>query len=130
MTRSRPRRGVQEVATPLNVRVDGDLVVLSNFGPLLNDPRHFDAGRHLQELLDQGRRRFVLELKGIREMGSTSMGLLVTLTRQVRQQGGELVLAGASRETLAFLDEMAMDDYWDVFESVDDAKAFFQRSST
>jgi anti-sigma B factor antagonist len=115
---------------PLNIRIDENLAILSNFGRLLNDPKHFDASRDLQELLDQGHRNVVLELGGIREMGSTSMGLLMTLTRLVRQHGGEVVLANASHDTEAFLDMMGMDVYWDLFESVDDAKEFFRRAST
>lgn len=114
----------------LNIRIDGDLAILSNFGRLLNDPKHFDASRDLQELLDQGYRNVILELGGIREMGSTSMGLLMTLTRLVRNHGGEIVLANASHGTEEFIEMMQMDTYWDLFESVDEAKEFFHRAST
>jgi anti-sigma B factor antagonist len=115
---------------PLNVRIDGDLAILSNFGRLLNDPRHFDAGRDVKELLEQGHRQFVLELGGIREMGPTSLGLLTTLTRLVRQHGGEAVLAGASRGTEDYINMMQMDAYWDLFESVEEARGFFHRHVT
>jgi anti-anti-sigma factor len=60
-------------------------------------------------------------------MGSTSMGLLMTLTRLVRQRGGEVVLANASHDTEAFLEMMGMDAYWDLFESVEDAAKFFRQ---
>ena len=30
---------------PLNIRTDGDIVILSNFGRLMNDPRYIDASR-------------------------------------------------------------------------------------
>jgi len=115
---------------PVHIRIDGDLAILSNFGRLFNDPKHFDASRDLQEQLDLGYRKVVLELAGIREMGSTSMGVLMTLTRQVRQQGGEVVLANASRETEAFLEMMGMDAYWDLFDSVAEAKTYLQRRAT
>ena len=39
---------------PINVLFEGDVVVLSNFGRLLNDPRHFDAGGDVREELDKG----------------------------------------------------------------------------
>jgi len=111
----------------LNVRFDRDIAILSNFGRLLNDPRHFDAGRDVREILDQGYRKFVLELIGIREMGSTAMGLLTTLTRPIRQAKGEIVLVRVSPSTLHFLEEMRMDDYWDIFDSVEEAEAYFSR---
>ena len=81
------------MAWVVNARLDGDVAVLSNFGGLLNDPRHFDAGRDVGELLDQGCRKFVFEMANIREMGTTALGLLVTLTRKIRRAGGEAVLA-------------------------------------
>ena len=45
-------------------------MVLSNFGRLLNDPRHFDASRDVREELEQGHRAFVLDLDGLRDLGS------------------------------------------------------------
>lgn len=115
---------------PLNIRTEGDLAILSHFGQLLNDPKHFDASRDLQELLEQGYRNVVLDLRGVREMGATSMGLLTTLTRLVRQQGGEVVLANANHGTKDFIEMMRMDAYWDLFDSLEAAKSFYRRVST
>jgi anti-sigma B factor antagonist len=112
---------------PLNIRIDGDLAILSNFGRLLNDPRHFDASRDVRELLDEGRRNFVLELASLRELSPTSLGLLTTLTRLVRQYDGEVVLANVSQAAEDYIEMMHMDTYWDIVESVEDARAFFGR---
>ncbi len=114
---------------PLNVRIDGDVAILSNFARLLNDPRYFDAGQDVKELLDQGYRKFVLELGGVKEMGATALGLLTTLTRQIRQHGGEAVLARMSRDTENYVNMLQMDSYWDFFSSVAEAKNFFRRAS-
>jgi anti-anti-sigma regulatory factor len=104
----------------VNIRFDDDVVVLSNFARLMNDPRYVDAARDLDELLDRGSRRFVIDLTGVRETGASFLGLLMTLTRRIRQaEGGEAVLAHPSREMEAFLlGEMQMEEYWDVFPSV------------
>jgi anti-sigma B factor antagonist len=110
---------------PMNVRFEGQAVVLSNFGRLMNDPRHFDAARDVQVLLDEGCRRFVLDLTTLREIGDTALGLLTTLTRLIRRAGGEAVLAGVSRGAGRTLDEMKMDDYWDVFTDVETAARSF-----
>lgn len=110
----------------LNIRLAGDVAVLSNFGGLLNDPRHFDAARDVAGLLDEGVRQFVFELSGLRETGATALGLLVTLTRPIRHDRGEVVLARVGKGTLAYLEEMRMEDYWDIFDHVDAAVASFQ----
>ena len=123
-----PQEGKRRVETGLNTRLDGDVVILSDFGGLLNDPRHFDAGRDVRGLLDEGVRNFVLELAGVREMGTTALGLLVTITRQVRQAGGDVALARPGRVILRYLDELRMDDYWDVAGSVEEAKGLPDRT--
>ena|SRR5436190_129013 len=115
---------------PINIRFDGDVVVLSNFARLMNDPRYVDASRDLRDLLDQGCQNFIMDLSGVRETGSSFLGLLMTLTRQIRQHRCEVVLANLSREMKEFLSEMQMEDYWDVFPSVQDANRFFHRGST
>jgi anti-sigma B factor antagonist len=112
---------------PLNVRVDGDIAILSNLGRLMNDPRYVDASKDVKELLDRGHRRFIIELGGVRDTGSTIIGLLMTLTRQIRQQGGEAVLANLGPDMEKLIEKMQMDDFWDVFEDVETAREDFLR---
>ena len=54
---------------PLNVQVDGDIVVLSNFARLMNDPKYVDASRDTRDMIGQGFRKFVLDLGAVRETG-------------------------------------------------------------
>jgi anti-anti-sigma regulatory factor len=113
---------------PLNIRFDDDVVILSNFARLLNDPRHFDASRDVREVLEEGYRWFVIELGGLRDVGSTGLGLLTTLTRLIRSYDGDAVLAHLTPGAEAFLDEMRMDGYWEFFKNVAEAKAYFDRA--
>jgi anti-sigma B factor antagonist len=115
---------------PVHIRIVGDLVVLSNFGRLMNDPRHFDARNDVHELIAQGYRQFALELRGVGELGSSGVGLLVTITRLVRQYGGDVVLASPSRGMEKILEELRLDTFWEVFGSVEEARASFDRKPT
>lgn len=112
---------------PLNQRIEGNVAILSNFARLMNDPRYVDAARDVRDLLDQGAGCFVLELTGVREVSPPLLGLLVTITREIRHRGAEAVLAHASRGVETHLIEMKLDEYWDIFATVDEAKAFFDR---
>jgi anti-sigma B factor antagonist len=111
----------------LNIRFDGPIAILSNFARLMNDPRYVDAARDVEELLDQGHHNFILELAGVRETGSSFLGVLVTITREIRQRGGEAVLARPSKDVEKYLTMMQMDEYWDIFGSVEEAGKFFNR---
>jgi anti-anti-sigma regulatory factor len=113
---------IQEVTMPIHVRFDGGIVILSNVGRTMNDPRYVDAAQEVRDLLSEGFKLFVVELRGVGEPSSPLLGLLVTMTRQVRKAGGELVLAGMSRDVEQFLGEMRMEEFWDVFRNVEEAK--------
>jgi anti-sigma B factor antagonist len=111
----------------VNVRVvDDDVVVLSGFGRLMNDPRHFDAGRDVHELVTRGYRKYVIELRGVAALGPSGIGLLVTLTRLIRQHDGDAVLAGVADPMGRRLDDLQLDAYWEVFERVEDAVNAFK----
>jgi anti-anti-sigma regulatory factor len=112
---------------PLNVRIEDNVVVLSNFNRLMNDPRYVDAGRDIQDLLEHGHHKFVLDLGGVLETGSSFLGLLMTITRRIQRRSGDVVLAPLSREMEEFLATMKMEDFWDVFSSVKDAIASFRK---
>jgi anti-anti-sigma factor len=112
------------------MEVDGDVVVLSNFGRLMNDPRYVDASRDVRELLDQGFKNFILDLNGVREIGSGFLGLLTTITRRIRRHDGEVVLAHLNSHMEKFVEMMQMDSYWEIFKNVEEAKEFFNLDST
>jgi anti-sigma B factor antagonist len=59
--------------------------------------------------------------------GPTVLGLLTTLTRRVRNEGGEAVLANVAPPMEKFLESMQMDGYWDVFDDAREAIAFLER---
>lgn len=113
----------------VNVHFDGDVVILSNFGRLLNDPRHFDAGRDVSALIDEGHRKFAFDLTSLREVGDVALGLLTTLTRLIRRGDGEAVLCNVSKATARYFDEMRMDAYWEILDTIEEAKAYFATTS-
>jgi anti-anti-sigma regulatory factor len=113
---------------PVNIRIDDDVVIASNFGRLMNDPRYVDASEDIGELLDEGYRNFILDLGAVRETGATFLGVLMTITRRIRRGGGEAVLAHLTRQMEEFLlGEMQMEEFWDVFPNVQEAITFFRR---
>ena len=111
---------------PINVNYQGEVVILSNFARLMNDPRHVDASRDVRELLEEGRREFVLDLNNLREIGDAGLGLLTTLTRLIGKYEGEVVLANVRKEMIHFLDEMRMDAYWEIFDTEQEALAYYK----
>lgn len=111
----------------LSIRRDGDATILGNLGRFMNDPRYVDAAEEVVDLLDQGERNFIMEMAGVHETGGGFLGVLMTITREIRRRGGEVVMARVGGHVGEYLAEMQLDDYWDVFRTVDEAKRFFHR---
>jgi anti-anti-sigma regulatory factor len=59
------------------------------------------------------------------ELGDSGLGLLLTLSRMIRKHGGDVVLAAPGPGIRRTLDEMMLDDYWETFDDVGTAKAWF-----
>jgi ABC-type transporter Mla MlaB component len=86
--------------------MDGDVLIFSNLGHLMNDPRYASAGGEVDAWLDQGVRKVVIELSDVHETGHAFLGLLVGLTRRIRQGRGDVVLARVSRAVRGLLQQM------------------------
>jgi anti-anti-sigma factor len=112
---------------PVNILIEDDVVVLSNFSRLMNDPRYVDAGQEIQDVLEQGYQKFILDLGNVRETGSSFLGLLMTITRRIQRRSGDVALAHLSREVEDLLETMQMEDFWDVFPSVKEAIDSFRQ---
>lgn len=106
---------------PIHVRYHAEAVVVSNLARTMNDPRYSSAGDEIAGAIELGHQRWILELGDVRDAGSPFLGLLMTLTRRIRQSGGEVVLADVSRSLDRVLAEMQLDEYWDRYDSVDEA---------
>lgn len=109
----------------LNIRLQDDVAIVSNFARLMNDPRYTSADLDVRRLAAEGFRKFVFELANVNETGDAFLGLLMTLTRSIRRAKGEVVLAHPSRGLSKTLEAMQLQDFWDVFPSVDAAREFF-----
>jgi anti-anti-sigma factor len=54
-------------------------------------------------------------------MGSSGLGLLLTITRLVRRRGGDVVLISPGRGLEKTIREWRMDAVWECVESVEEA---------
>jgi anti-anti-sigma regulatory factor len=113
---------------PIDYRADGDILIIGNVSGVINDVTTFDAARDLDAMLDLGHRRFVLELSGVGTPGPTGLGLLMTLVRQVRRRGAEVVFSRVGRSTQQAFEEMQLDAHVDLFRTTPEALSFFRRS--
>ena len=128
--RLEPRQRGESIMA-LNIRLDGDVAILSNFATADERPQirrcrpRRPASCSIRECATSSS-----SWPESRRPATSFLGVLMTITREIRRAGGEAVLAHPSRDVEKHLAMMQMDDYWDVFGTVDEAKEFFQRNES
>jgi len=88
--------------------VDGNTVTLHITGELdaVSVP---DLRPTLDELIDRGHKKIVVDLAGLRLIDSSGVGAIVHLFRRVRSLGGSVVVRGATEQPLAVLRLLKLD---------------------
>ena len=79
----------------------------------------------VQEGLDQGERKFVIDCTQTGYIDSSGLGALVSLSRNVREQGGELRIAGLNEDLRALFELTKLDTLFHISPTADDAVASF-----
>ncbi len=80
----------------LKERVLGDVTVLALSGRMTMDEEYGVLKQRVRNLMQEGRRKLVLNLAGVSYMDSTCIGELVSSLVTVRNSGGTLYLASVT----------------------------------
>ncbi len=105
----------------LEERVIEDVVVLAPSGRMTRDDS-FGAVKHrLDDLVQEGRRKLVLDLGAVSYMDSTCVGELVSSLVTVRKNGGTLLLASPTPPIERLLTIAGLTSVFQTFRSEQEA---------
>ncbi len=105
----------------LEERVIGDVIVLAPSGRMTRDET-FGAVKHrLYDLVQEGRRKLVLDLGAVSYMDSTCIGELVSGLARVRKNGGTLHLANLTPRVERLLTMVRLTSVFQIFRSAQEA---------
>jgi anti-sigma B factor antagonist len=112
----------------VSVRARGDISILELKGeftlgatglsrPLdLRGRRLSDLGQTLQTLLDQGRRKIVLDLAGVSFLDSAGLGELIACKKRTVEQGGDIRLLHPVGKVRDLLEMLSLNRIFQVFD--------------
>lgn len=89
------------------VRVEGQLIVAN---------RH-ELKQIVQDAVDQGARQFVFDFTPTAYIDSSGLGALVSMSKRVRQAGGEMRLAGLNEDLRSLFELTKLDTLFSIFET-------------
>ena len=84
-----------------------------------------DFKQTVQDMVEQGRTRLVVDFSGITFMDSSGLGALIASSRTLQKQDGDIRLACLSDTIRQIMGLTRADRMFDIFDSVDGAVAGF-----
>ena len=109
----------------LKKTVDGNVVVISLEGNILAGGDASQIHETVHEELEQGNRYFVLDLSHVKLINSSGLGILIGALTAARNQDGDVRLAAVSEKVAHILEMMHLNKVFEMYETVDAAKASY-----
>jgi anti-sigma B factor antagonist len=103
---------------------EGDITVLDVEGQLIVGNRQELKQKVLEEL-ENGERKFLIDFDRTGYIDSSGLGVLVSLSKKIREQGGELRLANLNEDLRTLFELTKLDTLFQISSSRDDALASF-----
>ena len=99
----------------LIIGVDGQLIVGN---------RH-ELKSKVTEAIEKGERKFLVDFSNTGYIDSSGLGVLVSLSKKIREADGDLRLAGLNEDLKTLFELTKLDTLFDVMETPDEAIASF-----
>ena len=102
-----------------------DVSVLVLSGELTLDDGDIAFGRYVDQMIEAGRRQFVIDLSGVNYIDSAGVGMLVAESKRVTQNGGAMRLARLTARSHHLLAMLKLKFVFEVYDDVDAAVRSF-----
>jgi anti-sigma B factor antagonist len=102
----------------------GDITVLDVEGQLIVGNRQELKQKVLDEL-ESGERKFLIDFDRTGYIDSSGLGVLVSLSKKIREQGGELRLANLNEDLRTLFELTKLDTLFQIANSRDEALSSF-----
>jgi anti-anti-sigma factor len=103
----------------------GEVSVLILSGELTLDDGDIAFGRYVDQMIEAGRRQFVIDLSGVTYIDSAGVGMLVAESKRVTQHGGAMRLARLTARSHHLLAMLKLKFVFEVYDDVDAAVRSF-----
>ena len=109
--------------------IQGDILAIVLDGSL-NTTTSEQFNRAIQNHLDQGRTKIIIDCRRVESISSIGLGSLVALQARLRKKGGEVKLAGLYGTAADVIKLVRLDKLLDIYEDTEYARESFYPSTT
>ncbi len=103
---------------------DGDVVIVDVDGQLIVGNRQ-ELKQKILEALEAGDRKFLIDFTRTGYIDSSGLGVLVSLSKKIRDEGGELRLAGLNEDLRTLFELTKLDTLFAISDTAREALAAF-----
>jgi anti-sigma B factor antagonist len=107
-----------------DVKKEGEVTVIDVEGQLIVGNRQELKQKVLQEL-ENGERRFLIDFEKTGYIDSSGLGVLVSLSKKIREQSGELRLANLNEDLRTLFELTKLDTLFQIADSRQEALSSF-----
>ena len=107
-----------------SIKKQGEICVVDVEGQLIVGNRQ-ELKQKVLEQLENGDRKFVIDFSNTGYIDSSGLGVLVSLSKKIREQGGELRLASLNEDLRTLFELTKLDTLFHIATSRDEALASF-----
>jgi len=105
--------------------VHEDIVIIGLDGDVMGGPEAVKLNTEINNLLDSGSLKAIIDLGSVNRMNSSGLGILINAATTYNQNGGKLKLANPSPLVQNLLTITKLDSIFDAHSSVEEALVSF-----
>ena len=103
-----------------------DCIIIEFNDNLVGGPDTVSLNEKLHELLDEGKKKVVVDLSRVQVMNSSGLGMLIGALTTMRNGGGELKLANPSEKVQKLMSLTKLASVFESYESTEEAVSSFE----
>jgi anti-sigma B factor antagonist len=103
----------------------GDVSVMILKGKLMGGPETIEVHEQVKSLIDQDRKKVVIDLSHVAWMNSSGLGTMMGCLTSLKNAGGDLKLAGVTEKVKSLFMITKLITIFETYDSADQAAAAF-----
>lgn len=106
-------------------KMEGDIAVLTISGNMMGGPESSELHEKVKSLINDGLKKVVIDIKGVKWMNSSGLGILMACMSSLQQVGGKMKLASVTDKVKSILMITKLIELFETYESAERAVAKF-----
>jgi anti-sigma B factor antagonist len=109
----------------IEMKEAGDVTVMILKGKLMGGPETIEVHEQVKSLIDQDRKKVVIDLSHVAWMNSSGLGTMMGCLTSLKNAGGDLKLAGVTEKVKSLFMITKLITIFETYDSADQAAAAF-----